>query len=199
MEGVVQIKPSENAEWSNATVGQKLNAGYFIHTGFKSSAIIQSNNIKVEIKPLSQITVASLLKEGNTISSDVLLKYGKVKADIEKSEDVKTMFKVRTANSTASVRGTAFTFGDGVLLVERGTVALINDSGSMVLVSGGETAQSPKMSDISSPFTETNDGYNVSILPIGMSQTEVNSVKSPSESGSSGGNANVIIKINVIK
>jgi len=199
LEGVVQVKASENSEWRNASVGDKLAAGYFIHTGFKSTAIIQSNTIKLEVKPLTQITVAALLKEGDTISSDVLLKYGKVKADVQKSEDVKTMFKVRTANSTASVRGTAFTFGDNILNVERGKVELINDSGSSVFVLGGESAKAPKMDGLSTPYSETLDGYNVSTLPMGMSQSEINSVKSPFGNGGSHGEGSVIIKINVVK
>lgn len=199
MEGTVQVKEAENSEWILATAGQKLGSGFFIHTGFKSSAVIKSDNIKVEVKPLSQLTVASLFKEGNTVSSDMLLKYGRVKADVQKSDEVKTMFKVRTANSTASVRGTAFTFGDDVLIVERGTVALVNDSGSIVLVSGGESAKAPKMSSLVSPFSETKDGYNVSSLPVGMSEAEANNITAISDSGSNGGNANVIIKINVSK
>lgn len=199
LSGTVQVKESENAEWINASVGQKLSAGFFIHTGFKSSAVVQSDTIKMEIKPLTQITVASLIKDKGNISSDVLLKYGKVKASVEKSEDVKTMFKVRTANSTASVRGTVFTFGDDTLVVENGTVALSNSNDTVVLVSGGETGSAPKMSDITSPYKETQDGYYVSTLPIGMSDSEINNIKTLGDTAPNGGSGSVIIKINVIK
>lgn len=201
--GTVKIKQNENAQWVNVQVGQKLKPGNFIFTGFKSNAIVQAANAKIEVKPLSQISVASLIEEKNNVNTDIQLNYGRIKATVEKSEDKKVFFKVRSANSTASVRGTIFTFANGEIYVEDGTVEITNAFENSALVQKGEMALIPPDIDfIKGPFDYISDYYNTDIRLIGLSDSEsyggINALNNAgSDSQTSFGS--VVIKIRILK
>lgn len=138
--GTVQVKKDSSAQWKGALSGDILNAGSFIFTGFNSTAVIEYNSIKIEVKPLSQACIASLIVNEKKCVSDIYLKYGKVRADIKKIGSVKTDFSVRSANSTASVRGTGLETGDNELYVEYGGVRFESDSFKSIFVTAGESA-----------------------------------------------------------
>jgi hypothetical protein len=188
--GVVQFKETENAKWVKASVGQKLSAGFFIYTGFDSNAVIQTPNAKIEVKPLSQVSIASLIADKKNIVTDVYLKYGKVKANIEKNAEVKTLFKVRSANSTASVRGTYFGFGNDEATVENGVVNLTNANGSSVLVQVGENASAGFMQPLGTPAKNKELGSSVNFLPLGISGAEFGNIK---DIGGNNSSSNIII------
>jgi hypothetical protein len=170
--GIVQVKKSENADWQTASAGQVLQIGNFIFTGFNSTAVLKTINAEIEVKPLSQMSIASLIKNNENVETDIYLKYGKPKATVSKSEEVKTIFKVRSANSTASVRGTVFTFGDDELVVEEGTVYLLNDNDYGILVQGNEKADSSKLSTAKSPPQRKVEDHVVTVKPIGIADIE---------------------------
>lgn len=150
--GFVQVKQPGGAAWTKAVINQKIDSGYTIYTALNSSAIIQTSNATIEIKQLTQAELSSLITEGSRNVSDIYLKYGRIKADVQKNPQTTTIFKVRSANSTASVRGTSFEFGDDTLFVERGTVILQGINNSFVLVENGEQAHSSKFSLTETPI-----------------------------------------------
>ncbi|MCG8569668.1 MAG: FecR family protein [Spirochaetes bacterium] len=181
--GTVQIKDSVQQSWKNAKQGQVLSPGAIIFTGFNSSAIIQFSNSKVEVQPLSQASVASLIETSDKITTDIYLKYGKVKANVTSTENIKTIFKVRSANSTASVRGTIFTFGDDALFVEDGTVLLTSLFGGSSMVQKGEEAFAPFMGEIETPYDTRLKDYYVNTNPIGLSEAESSDALGKSSEG----------------
>jgi len=197
--GTVQIKEKESGDWINASTGQSLQPGFFIYTGFKSQALIQAGNAKIEVNPLSQITIASLIATKNSVETDVYLKYGRVRANVEKNEQVKTSFKVRSANSTASVRGTVFTFGNDSLSVENGTVNLTSNELNSTLVQQGEKAFVGKFSIVESPIKSFVKDYFVNTSPVGVSDSEADNDKINAGKASGKGKANVIITITVLQ
>jgi hypothetical protein len=171
--GLVKIKADENAaNWTVAKAGQKLALGNLVFTGLDSTAIIQTVNAKIEVKALSQASVKSLVETKDNIVTDVYVKYGKIKANVDKNKEVKTLFKVRSANSTASVRGTIFTFGESTLFVEDGTVQLVNDYENSALVQKGERADIINLDVIKAPNRTRDDDYYVNPLPTGVSDLE---------------------------
>lgn len=197
-QGYVQIKASEKSAWLSPKSGQKLQPGFIIYTGFNSSAIIRTDDSKIEVKPLTQMSISALLKTKNKISTEVYLKYGKVKANVSSPQEVQTIFKVRSANSTASVRGTIFYFGNDTLIVEDGIVQLLSDDGFSMLLMDGDKAYAPKMDFIVSPVEQKEGEAFVSILPIGMSDLEMGNMDGFGDS-KTGGQAKVVIKINIVK
>ncbi len=170
--GVVQVKLKEDSNWIDAKENMALNSGSIINTGFKSSVIIKVNGSLLEVKQVTQISVASLIESNNTIT-DIDLKYGKIKAVVEPAAtDVKTNFKVRSANSTASVRGTIFYYGDSYLYVEKGTVFFESKNGDYLFVQGDEEAVIKKFKNIQDPFANKNVSYNINTNPTGLSNEE---------------------------
>lgn len=172
--GTVQYKEKSGADWKTARPGQSLGKGYYIFTGFNSSAIVQAEQFKLEVKPLSQLSIAELIADKDSRVTDIYLKYGKVKADVVKSDGkVETsLFKVRSANSTASVRGTTFLYGEDELVVYNGTVFLESNNQDTVLVQRDEKAYSQKYGGIQSPKEEKLKDYYVDTSPTGLSDAE---------------------------
>ena len=198
--GIVQVKATVSSGWQKAVSGQALKPGNFIYTGFNSSCIIQTNNAKIEVKPLSQTSVNSLISTKESIETEVYLKYGKVKADVQTSENVRTVFKVRSANSTASVRGTIFTFGENILFVESGTVELLGAHSDSVLVQKNEKASVRFLQFIDNPLAEKLKLYQVNAGPLGLAEAETSSGSTRTRTGGSPvTTANVIINIIVVE
>lgn len=199
VKGVVQVKLKADSNWLDAKDGMTLNSGSLINTGFKSSAVVNVNGSLLEIKQLTQISVASLI-ESNNVITDVELKYGKIKAVVEPAAtDVKTNFKVRSANSTASVRGTVFNYGDSYLYVERGTVLFESKNGDYLFVQADEEAIIQKFKNIQEPLVNKNSNYNIYSNPIGLSYDEKDGDASAVISQFKGKKATAIIRINLKK
>lgn len=172
IEGKVKYKESSAGEWLDVKEGQLLKTGFLIYTGFDSRAILQTPGAKIEVKELSQTTIEALLATEESVITDIHLKYGQIKADVQSSENSKTIFNVRSANSTASVRGTIFTFGDDRLFVEDGFVTLSNDYGEEVLARKDDRAYSPSFSTIATPYQHRFERYYVNFNPLGLSSGE---------------------------
>lgn len=172
IEGKVKYKESSEGAWIDLKIGQLLKPGYLIYTGFDSRAILETPGAKIEVKELSQTTISALLATEESVVTDIYLKYGQIKADVKSSENSKTIFNVRSANSTASVRGTIFTFGDDRLFVEEGAVTLSNDYGETILARREDRAYSPSFSTISTPYQHRFEKYYVNFSPLGLSSGE---------------------------
>jgi FecR protein len=199
--GTVQIKPNEKANWVAAKVGQKLGIGNFIFTGFNSNAVLQTIKAKIEVKPLTQVSIDTLVQDNSNIITDVQLKYGKVTATVDKKEDKTVLFKVRSANSTASVRGTQFTLSDDELYVKEGTVYLVNNKiNNSLLVQKNERVYIPNLDIIKDPYKVTVDDYYVAPTPLGLSDTELTNIdrNSFTRNGISQSKAQVIITITIV-
>ena len=194
LSGYVQLKYDEKSNWITPKAGDLLKTGYIIYTGFNSSAVIQINNSKIDVKPVTQISIAGLLSANNKEQTDLSLKYGNIKAEVNKNKETQIVFKVRSANSTASVRGTSFIFGDDELFVEKGTVQFLSDYGFDTLVQAGEKANVSKLSMSTTPMQNITSNASVNGNPSGYSDGE--------SDGTQGGQerlpAKVLIKINVV-
>jgi len=65
--GIVQVKLTNDSNWIDAKQGMTLNSGSTINTGFKSNAIVKVNGSLLEVKQLTQITVASLMESNKML------------------------------------------------------------------------------------------------------------------------------------
>ncbi|HBD94344.1 MAG: hypothetical protein A2015_00290 [Spirochaetes bacterium GWF1_31_7] len=199
IQGVVQTKKNLSQSWVKVAAGDMLTAGNFIFTGFNSNAILEYNTIKIEVKPLSQLQISSLFSDSNKTISDVYLKYGQIKADVKRIDTVKTDFKVRSANTTASVRGTGFTFGNDVLLVEHGTVLYQDTLFNNALAQSGEQYQYAKyLYSIVENIETLVAGYELTAKPLGLADSDDLPEGYVAGTGNAGG-AQLIIKITVTK
>lgn len=201
LSGIAQVKLNPNSDWIEAKENMVLNSGSIINTGFKSNVVVKVNNSLLEVKQVTQISVASLIESKQNVVTDIELKYGKIKAIVEPSaSDVKLNFKVRSANSTASVRGTIFNYGDSYLLVEKGTVLFESKNGDQLFVQADEEAVISEFKNIQTPFFRKDITYNVNTNPIGLSNEERDDWKADIIGNQSKkGKTTVIIRINLKK
>jgi hypothetical protein len=132
----------KGADWTPLAVGQKLEPGDTVSTGFRSELQLSIGASVVTVKALSRLTLKTLTQNGTDLQTDLYLKVGKVDAEVNKSETVATQtFKVSSPVATASVRGTAFSFDTLNLRVTRGLVDFSDLSGALVSVPVGESAR----------------------------------------------------------
>lgn len=198
-EGIVQIKSGGTGEWLTPKAGDYLNENDLIFTGFNSNAILNVENALIEIDPLTQITISSLLVEKTEIKTDVYLKYGKIKASVDtKNSDLKTYFNVRSANSTASVRGTVFIFTENGVSVEEGTVEFTTKHNNSMLIQANEKGEHKNLSSSMSPSDFKKIAYHINTLPLGLSDDEVTGLIDLIPGVNIKKDAKVIINIEVI-
>ena len=136
--GKVQIQRQGN--WRDINVGDRINQGEMIQTGFKSEAVLQitsaNQNSKITVEALSRITIEQLVENGTKDSVSVNLTVGSVKSEVKKTQDRRTDYTVRSPVATASVRGTGFRvasfFGKDSVNAWDGTVWATNNSNAVI-------------------------------------------------------------------
>lgn len=129
--GKAEVQNGTN--WIALKEGDSLSQGSVIQTGFKSEVVLKIKESTVTVAPLSRITLQALLeKEGVNGGSGkdettIFLDTGSLKSNVQKSEDRRVGFTVRSPVATASVRGTEFdmkkTYRAVKLVATRGKVA----------------------------------------------------------------------------
>ena len=136
-----KVEVNQGAGWSAARAGLTIPLGTVISTGFGSKAVLQVGMSKIEVRPLTRMSVAKYLEQEGEATTSLDLRVGRVKATVESAEGVRHDFTIKSPTSTASVRGTEFTFDGYRVRVTEGRVRIvINDSGVPELVFEGETS-----------------------------------------------------------
>lgn len=112
--------------WQNAAVGDQVPTGAQISTGFNSRASIEIEEALLRVDALTRMRIDELVKKEGLVSTEIDLKVGRIRADVRRTEGLRHNFKLRSAQSTAAVRGTSFIY-DGInLAVFDGTVRFTN-------------------------------------------------------------------------
>jgi len=124
IKGKVEVKAYDATIWSPATEGMTVALSTTVSTGFDSSVTIKMDKNNLYIKPLTRMAIDKLVEDQGTVSTTCYLRVGSVKASIKSAEGVKQDFKVQSPYSTASVRGTVFTYTGLSLITTEGTVLL---------------------------------------------------------------------------
>jgi len=136
LSGTVEIKNPGTDNWESAEIGGIIGKDSVISTGIKSSAVISLGASKVTVSPLTMLTLEELIQRDGTEEAILFLRTGRVKADVTPPTGLKAEFTVRSPTTTASVRGTSFSFNGRTLVVHSGKVALANNNGQKVYVNG---------------------------------------------------------------
>ena len=102
--------------WVALKPGDSLSQGSVIQTGFKSEVVIKIKDSTITVSPLSRLTLQSLVERNGANGANgkddttIKLDTGSLKSSVQKSEDRRVGFTVRSPVATASVRGTEFSF-----------------------------------------------------------------------------------------
>ncbi len=136
--GRVEVMPP-GGSWVAAAPGMKLSLGATVSTSFQSEATLVLGASLLQVRPLTRMRVDQLAQQGNTVSTELYLRVGRVRAEVKGAEGLRQDFKVRSPISTAAVRGTTFDY-DGVNTnVDNGVVNLSNNqSGQSTNLGAGE-------------------------------------------------------------
>lgn len=102
--------------WVALKAGDALDQGSVIQTGFKSEVVLKIKESTVTVAPLSRITLQTLAEREGLAGAQgkdetaIFLDTGSLKSNVQKSNDRRVGFTVRSPVATASVRGTEFAF-----------------------------------------------------------------------------------------
>ena len=96
-----------------------------ISTGFGANAVLSLGTNNLIVSPLTRMTLDAFLEKEQTVTTNLFLRVGAVRARVDDSGAKKQAFTITSPYSTASVRGTDFSY-DGVnLRVFNGSVGLL--------------------------------------------------------------------------
>lgn len=135
--GDVEIQ-DPGASWREASVGDRLEPGTRISTGFGANASIEIGENVLRVRALTRLTLEELVESEDQVDTDVLLEIGRVRGEVRSGQDRRQEFRLRSPTATASVRGTSFDFDGNNLEVDEGFVTIENRFGQEVLVAAGE-------------------------------------------------------------
>lgn len=122
MTGAVELKHPGQADWIPARAGDRVGGAAIISTGFKSTAVLSIGNSTLTVRPLTRLSLETLMNQGETETINIGLQTGRVRAEVRPPAGGRTDFTVRTPMVTASVRGTVFDLDPVNLWVSEGTV-----------------------------------------------------------------------------
>ncbi|MDR1428652.1 MAG: FecR family protein [Spirochaetaceae bacterium] len=134
LRGRVEIRDSPSSGWRRAALGGSIGNRAVISTGPGSSAVIALGSSRLELRPLTMLTVEELAARGSSESAALYLRTGRVRARVTPPTGQSVDFTVGSPAITASVRGTSFEFDGRQLKVETGLVLLEGGGGQRVYV-----------------------------------------------------------------
>lgn len=158
--GKVEVMIS-GGTWQTAVAGMAIPEGASISTGFRSSAVIILGSSLMEIEALTRMTLDELAQSGDTQTTDVFLRVGRVNAEVNASSNLKHDFTLRSPVATAAVRGTKFSFNGYELEVNEGIVQYFNRIGQSVNVYAGATSTVAGLSAPASSNVNNSKDYSV--------------------------------------
>lgn len=142
---VVSVKGTvaynNGSSWVPVTSGMRLNEGVKLSTGVKSSAVLKLSNSTVTVKPLSMVKIYEDKITADASTTNMAVKRGGVRAEVNRMKQVKTVFKIATPVATSSVRGTiqdvTVTPNGTTVLVPEGQIEMTSRGGGNSIISNG--------------------------------------------------------------
>ncbi len=107
IKGNVQIRQAEDQKWAPAKPGDVLGAGADIRTGLNSAVQLKIDpGHTVTIDRFSVVKLLTLAKNQGVIKTDVGMKYGRTRYDVEAAGAVHDA-RIHTPGTTLAIRGTS--------------------------------------------------------------------------------------------
>lgn len=135
--GKVEIRIGSSA-WQPVTVGQTVPVGATISTGFGAQALLEVGDASITVQPLTRLTIEDLVAEQGSQKTDLFLGVGRVRANVRTGEETSHDFQVRSAVSTAAVRGTEFVYDGYSVQGFVGFIVFESEEGFAQLVGQGD-------------------------------------------------------------
>ncbi len=122
-------------KWKSLRTGMTLRQGTKISTGVRSRAVLDINNHRLTVRPLTMMKIYHNSLSKKRSRTRIGLRRGSLRAKISRGKKVRTIFKISTPVATSSVRGTIEDVSYGptkgmIIKVIEGIVAGENINGS---------------------------------------------------------------------
>ena len=134
--GKVEVRQA-GGSWQAADVGMQVGTGATVSTGFGATAKLSIRDSVLTVDSLTRMTVEELVESEGLVKSSLQLNVGRVEANVQTAEGLESEFQVKSPLSTASVRGTVFSFNGTSIEVSEGVVTLTNSLGQTRRVIAG--------------------------------------------------------------
>lgn len=187
--GKVEVKQA-GKDWAAATANQEIRKGDTLSTGFNSFLVLELGTSRIQMKPLSRMTLEELVRSEGSAKTAVNLRVGRVRVQVDKAQGLTNDFTVKTSVSTAAVRGTEFDFDGQRLRVFNGLVAFTSSAGMRRYVAGG---QASSLAGISGPKTPEEDVLATTSTQVSTSEVETPGLAGQNQ-GSVGGSITVTVR-----
>ena len=144
VDGRVEVR-LPGAGWELAEEGMEIPVDAEISTSFASEAVLALGDAAIlRVRPLTRMRLDQLIERDDSIESEMFLRVGRVRGEVQSAEGVRSDFRFRSPVVTASVRGTDFTFNGRTVRVLEGLVSVSNPYGRQVsVVQNEETTVDP--------------------------------------------------------
>jgi hypothetical protein len=137
--GKVEIR-LPGSSWQNARAGMQVPTGATISTGFNSEAVLAIGDSVLTVDALTRMALDELIQSEGLVKSSMNLNVGRVSANVQTAEGLNSDFQVKSPLSTASVRGTIFTFNGNTIEVNEGVVTITNSLGQTRRIVAGNSS-----------------------------------------------------------
>ncbi len=166
--GKVEVQTAGGA-WQPATVGMVVPVGATISTGFGASANVEIQTATIVVGALTRVRLDELAQREGVQTTDLTLRVGRVRAEVRSAEGLQSEFRLRSTQSTASVRGTSFEFDGRNLRVLSGLVQLANLNQQSSNVGAGESGEVDENGEVNSGSDqrERNSSVQVAVTDFG--------------------------------
>lgn len=121
--GRVEIQPP-GGSWTAARTNTTLDLDSMISTGFGASAVLEIGDATINVGPITRISLNELSRQGDTVTTDLSLRVGRVETEVKSTSGLRNDFQIRSPYSTASVRGTKWAQTINRVQVINGVVAV---------------------------------------------------------------------------
>lgn len=139
-----KVEVQNGAQWVPVKEGDILKKGSVIQTGFKSELVLKVKESTMKISQLTRMVIENLASGADKDDTRVFVDTGSVRSDVNRSENRKVGFTVRSPVATASVRGTIVSLSNeyrgAKVETERGTVVAWPTTTSEAVVEGDQVA-----------------------------------------------------------
>lgn len=116
VQGMVQVRESDDKPWQPAKQGMTLGEGAEFRTGPRSAVqFMIPPDQTITLDRLGTVKVLQAVREADHVKTDIGMKYGRTRYDIQKGGNLTHESTVRSPTATLSIRGTRVGVQDGPL------------------------------------------------------------------------------------
>ncbi|MBI9101352.1 MAG: hypothetical protein JEY99_02975 [Spirochaetales bacterium] len=165
--GMVEVRLPGESIWIPVENGLEIPVGTQVSTAHESSVLLDLGSSEIRLMPLGRIELQTVIESEAGFSVSLLLRAGRIRADVKNQENRTHYFTVMTPISTAVVRGRSFIFNGYFLEALDGIILYINAIGERILIPEGLTSRTTGLSSPSSSFLLAEEAVNLSVSPLG--------------------------------